>query len=175
MLVDPEFVKLSEEDINFSIRIYSECGYNFTYDEMVSFYTHKKIDNGLYMIAVGHGLNFERSLPDVQIEYDWPPKPQVPGYWYQSRWIENGTIPAYGVCDSPMQFMEKIGNILDKLPEEYVVGFDKIVKKEEEPGGWRWSKWGEYIGNQKPQCEYLYDEPEIEEVFLFTILRRVKA
>ena len=25
-------------------------------------------------------------------------------------------------------------------------------------GGWRWHKWGEYIGKLNPQCKYLDDE-----------------
>jgi hypothetical protein len=34
-----------------------------------------------------------------------------------------------------------------------------IVKGTEE-SGWRWHKWGEYIGLGKPTREYLNDEPE---------------
>jgi hypothetical protein len=29
---------------------------------------------------------------------------------------------------------------------------------------------GEYLGTQNPQCEYLYDEPDIEEVYIFEIV-----
>jgi hypothetical protein len=36
-------------------------------------------------------------------------------------------------------------------------------------GGWRWHKWGPYIGTQEPKCEYIHDEPEIEEVFTYHV------
>lgn len=40
-------------------------------------------------------------------------------------------------------------------------------------GGWRWNKWwGPYIGSQRPQFEYLYDEPEIDEVFCYHIYEK---
>lgn len=37
--------------------------------------------------------------------------------------------------------------------------------------GWRWCKWGEYIGDYTPDHEYLYDEEGIEEVFVYQIIR----
>ena len=45
------------------------------------------------------------------------------------------------------------------------------MRKDEQPedGGWRWHKWGEYIGKQEPKCEYLYDEPNIDSVYVFHI------
>lgn len=36
-------------------------------------------------------------------------------------------------------------------------------------GGWRWHKWGDYIGTKTPTEEYLSDEAEIEFVYAFTI------
>jgi hypothetical protein len=77
-------------------------------------------------------------------------------------------IPSYGVCDTPDQICERFP--LETLPGAYFVSFVRLLKRDQDPeGGWRWHKWGEYIGTQKPQCEYLYDEPEIEEVHTFHI------
>ncbi|KYC77058.1 hypothetical protein B4092_4795 [Bacillus licheniformis] len=47
------------------------------------------------------------------------------------------------------------------------------VRKKNQPRkyGWRWHKWGEYIGNHTPDHEYLYDEKEIEEIFVYQIIR----
>ena len=39
-----------------------------------------------------------------------------------------------------------------------------------ESGGWRWHKWGEYIGKFDSKCEYLYDEDGIDFVYAFSIL-----
>lgn len=79
----------------------------------------------------------------------------------------------YGVCDSPEQFMAKFGPALDALPSRYVVSFTVVRKDEQEPfGGWRWHKWGPYIGEKTPACEYLYDEgPEITQATCFHVYR----
>jgi len=75
----------------------------------------------------------------------------------------------YGVCDSPEQ-------LYSKLPDEVLNGsrlfaafLTPIVKSDEEEGGWRWHKWGPYIGTQTPTCEYLYDEPVIEKVYVYHV------
>jgi len=74
-----------------------------------------------------------------------------------------GIPNCYGVCDNPKQFIRKFKKILEKSSRKFVVSFTVIKKENQEPtGGWRWHKWGPYIGTKKPQCEYLYDEPEIK-------------
>lgn len=83
---------------------------------------------------------------------------------------------SYGVCDD-------VANLLAVYPEleapgrEFVVRMTPILKaNQESSGGWRWHKWGEYIGHQSPSgCEYLYDEPTIEKVYCFSIYERKAA
>jgi len=79
----------------------------------------------------------------------------------------------YGVCDN-------IENLLAVYPEleamgrQFVVTLTPVVKSEQSPqGGWRWHKWGDYIGSQKPTCEYLFNEPIIDKVYVFHIYERV--
>jgi hypothetical protein len=75
----------------------------------------------------------------------------------------------YGVCDQPMQVIQRWPQIAtDERP--FILAFDK-VRRADQPaeGGWRWHKWGRYIGNREPKHEYLYDEPEIDSVYLFQI------
>lgn len=76
----------------------------------------------------------------------------------------------YGVCDYPEQLIEKFP-IIDTDPRPFVVSFTKVAKVEEEsPGGWRWHKWGAYIGDKDPQCEYIADEgPDITDVWCYHI------
>lgn len=73
-----------------------------------------------------------------------------------------------GVCDTPEQAVEKLG--LRDSPEKVFVSFVRI-RRDEQPAqyGWRWHKWGPYIGDQKPTCEYIAGEPEIEEVYTFHV------
>lgn len=78
-------------------------------------------------------------------------------------------ISTYGVCDYPNQVVEKYP-ILKEHPAKFFISFVRIRRDEQsEDGGWRWHKWGDYIGTRKPQCEYIHDEPEIEEVYTFSI------
>ena len=81
-----------------------------------------------------------------------------------------GDIDCYGVCDYPAQVLERCPMLGEHPKRSFVVIFHRLLKKDEdESGGWRWHKWGEYIGDQKPQREYLHDEPEIEEVWTYHI------
>ena len=82
------------------------------------------------------------------------------------------TVDSFGVCDSVEQ-------LLESCPELEAPGRDFVVtvtpvRKADQPAkdGWRWHKWGEYIGTQNTQCEYIYDEPHIEEVLCFHIYER---
>jgi hypothetical protein len=115
----------------------------------------RKHGTGLY--EIGH-WNFDFYLSDK-----WEPYPDL------------GEFGPYGVCDSPDQFMRKAGAILTVPDRVFVVSFVHLRKADESPGGgWRWHKWGEYIGEQDPQCEYLYDEPVIEEVWTYHVYEQMK-
>ncbi len=74
-----------------------------------------------------------------------------------------------GVCDSLENFLE-VHPQFATCEDNVVVTLTPISKCDEpEEYGWRWHKWGEYIGHQNPQREYLYDEPEIEQVYIFQV------
>ncbi len=83
----------------------------------------------------------------------------------------------YGVCDNWEQIFERVPELkyYKESKENFVIFLCEHNKKNQpERGGWRWHKWGEYIGDQNPQCEYLHDEPEIERVYSFHISRIIK-
>lgn len=75
----------------------------------------------------------------------------------------------YGVCDDWTQIIERWPEILTD-PRRLIITVTE-VRRDEQPsdGGWRWHKWGEYIGTHEPQYEYLYDEEDIDRVFCFHI------
>ena len=72
----------------------------------------------------------------------------------------------YGVCDNYQQVLNHYPELNDPN-RKFILSLCKISKKEDD--GWRWHKWGKYIGIQKSQCEYIGDEPEIEEVYVYHI------
>ena len=75
----------------------------------------------------------------------------------------------YGVADNIEQIIN-LYNTRDFFSGNHVILLTKVTKNPDEPfSGWRWHKWGEYIGTQNHKCEYLNDEPEIDEVICFSI------
>ena len=76
----------------------------------------------------------------------------------------------FGVADNVEQVIDYYNN-RDFNKGNHVIFYQTIRK--ESSGGWRWHKWGQYIGKQEPCCEYLYDEPEIEEIITYSIYQVV--
>ncbi len=69
----------------------------------------------------------------------------------------------YGVCDSPEHFLKKYPKFDD------FIWFCPVWKsKQSESGGWRWHKWGVYVGEHEDLPEYLYDS-DVEVQYLFKI------
>ena len=82
----------------------------------------------------------------------------------------------YGVADNASQVLDYYEHLLTAYGDymnsrKFVILMTPIFKEDQpENGGWRWHKWGQYIGDFEPQCEYLYDEQGIDYVWIFTIL-----
>lgn len=85
--------------------------------------------------------------------------------------IDDDELYCYGVCDTIDQWMEKYYESVIQSPRKFCVAFTK-VRKVDQPadGGWRWNKWGSYIGSKTPQHEYLYDEVDIDEVYCYHVV-----
>lgn len=106
-------------------------------------------------------------------------------YWEQSRKFSRDAVMdylayeknawTYGTADNLEQVVQFYNDNKDNyFTGHHVILCYKVVKKPEEPcSGWRWHKHGEYIGTQNPKCEYLNDEPEINEVICFSIVQVV--
>jgi len=139
--------------------------------------TPKRLRRGAYEInhfsfdhCLQHVLSFPRQVGE---EF---------GYWLRYPDLGRSTLESdsftlyefdcFGVCDSPDQFFEhEIGKWIIDSEKKFVVSFSKVVKAEQsDSGGWRWHKWGPYIGAHEPQCEYIYDEgEEIQEVYCYHV------
>jgi hypothetical protein len=85
----------------------------------------------------------------------------------------NEDFNAYGVCDNVEQLLEACPELRGS-DRKFTVMLTPIVKSEQSSdGGWRWHKWGPYIGTQNPQYEYIYDEKDIEQVFVYHIYEKI--
>ncbi len=107
---------------------------------------HQVLEEGV--IAINHH-NLELMIGGGRTSFEMG-YPDIPG------------VESYGVCDSPEQFLAAHRETLQKDVRTFVVGFTHVAKNPDNKGnggGWRWHKWGPYIGTGSPQCEYLDDEP----------------
>jgi hypothetical protein len=124
----------------------------------------ERIAEGIYQI--GH-FNFNHVLEASGYRLEEYPKDLVdsgvdddPFGW--------GFSP-YGVCDDPQQILDRCPT-LQSPDRDFVISVTPILKENQEKhGGWRWHKWGEYIGVHEITSEYLYDEPVVEKVYCYHI------
>jgi len=86
------------------------------------------------------------------------------------------SVGPYGVCDTVRQLLDACPELEKDPQREFVVTVTPIRRADESPsGGWRWHKWGAYIGTQCPQHEYLYDDTHIDEVLVYHIYEHRRA
>ena len=137
------------------------------------------LETGFYAKGFGFGLDTIASMfSNVRLEDTFTyglflksgvllPRLEEPFFMEQRE----DSLPEYGVADNLEQIKEKYKAFLTS-EQKFVFEVTPVYKSHQEAeGGWRWHKWGEYIGTQIPTCEYLYDEPIIEEVMCFHIYK----
>lgn len=94
--------------------------------------------------------------------------------WSWDQAYPDLVINSYGVCDSPAQFLERYRAMLESDDRTFVVGFTHVPKRPG-AGGWRWHKWGPYIGDGRPTREYLADESGFDDgVYCYHIVQTSK-
>lgn len=120
-----------------------------------------------------------RKLADGIYEY-WDCNPiMLPNYEINNLiYDKNGRFVdmlPYGVADNYKQILERDNRIKEYIEDpnnQYILQLNWISKySQPERDGWRWHKWGRYIGDFEPKCEYLYDEYGINGVFVYTICK----
>jgi hypothetical protein len=75
----------------------------------------------------------------------------------------------FGVCDNEQQILDYWPH-LEKSSQRHFITMTPIYKEDQpKRDGWRWEKWGTYIGTQNSQSDYLYDEEEIDMVYVFHV------
>lgn len=116
-----------------------------------------KLDTGMYQI--GH-WNPEFVTPN-KLSSGWETDLHLIGK--NGDYFGNG-----GGCDYPGQVLECID--LSRYSEQLVIFYVQINRKDQpQDGGWRFHKWGDYIGKHTIEYEYLYDQKDIDMVFTYHI------
>lgn len=149
MLVDVKF-----EELEGSMKAVMSVMAGGNLDEAVP----RRIRQGCYYAPIG---NFDHFLPHGSVEAF----PKF-GDLFREEWRSS-----YGVCDDPEQVLDQYRVVLADSSRRFVISFME-VRRDEQPqeGGWRWHKWGPYIGTKQPEHEYLFDEdPCIDKVFCFHV------
>jgi hypothetical protein len=78
----------------------------------------------------------------------------------------------YGVADSIEQIKEYYSDEIADPNKKYAIALTPVWQdkgNKGKSGGWRWHKWGKYIGKLNPQFEYLDDE-DFGDDFTYTIV-----
>jgi len=97
----------------------------------------------------------------------WPPG-------YEQYPEVSRSLGPHGVCDSVEQILKHYPCVELDTSRRFVIAITQVSRSEQPPdGGWRWHKWGEYIGDYTPQHEYLYDET-IDGVLIYHIYEWIK-
>lgn len=116
----------------------------------------ERLEQGVYLST---HFNFECNFRKQNYDLDYPEFPD-----------DETEFNAYGVCDGLLNLKAKLPREVLDGPRKFVISLCEIRKDEQpENGGWRWHKWGPYIGTQTPTTEYLSDEPEINRVFTYHV------
>ena len=80
----------------------------------------------------------------------------------------------FGLCDNAEQALAEFKKFLSKSKEyeqrSYIFLLSPIYRASQpEYGGFRYHKWGPYVGVQKPEHEYLYDDKHIDLVYFYRV------
>lgn len=93
------------------------------------------------------------------------------------QYADLGEHNPYGVCDGVDNLLEAMPVLQDQA-RQFVVTLTKVerdVSNKGLGGGWRWHKWGPYIGKHEPTMEHLDDEPDIEAVYCYHVYEKTAA
>lgn len=75
----------------------------------------------------------------------------------------------YGIADNEFQIKKRF-KFLEKSENKYIIIMEPVWRSQQpESGGFRYHKHGPYIGCQDLKSEYLYDDKNVEKVFLFHV------
>ncbi len=141
--------------------------------EPVCVFFAKEIEPGIYLtklnfhLGMGQYTEFKSIDSHQRLGKDGLPKKYEQG----SSMVDyfNNTVECYGIADNVEQIKEFYKEQINS-DANIVISLTEIRKdKQPESGGWRWEKWGKYIGTKESQAEYIADEPEIDSVYVFHV------
>ena len=134
-------------------------------ERMLSAHPDNHVELGVYRCGCGHNFDKKEFLETQGLSYEDEYLAMV------RTWLEpyGDDVPRvtldvdsqYGVSDNIEQIKEYYKEWFDSSETKWVITVTPVFQHKENAGkggGWRWHKWGPYIGNLEPKYEYLDDE-----------------
>ena len=132
-------------------------GHNFDYTPA----SEKMLMDGVYVSFNFRALEFEELGEQLTYEQQYGLYPDY-------------SKSQYGVADNLDQILEYYKEEIDSDDRFFIYVYPIYQDKSNRGngGGWRWHKWGPYIGQLTPECEYLDDEDfYVDYVLIFHIVK----
>lgn len=138
--------------------------HNFT-ERILCSYPDNHIETGVYRCGCDFNFGFEEFVETANLSYEETYQAMV-REWSEPTREDLPPIPMdmecqYGVSDNIEQIKEYYKEWLDDPHSKWVITVTPVFQDKSnrgKGGGWRWHKWGGYIGTLSPRCEYLDDE-----------------
>jgi hypothetical protein len=129
----------------------------------------RRLAQGVYEPSISLNLNLHLEFSGYEFN-QYPFEPNWQDDTAVRAWAQDDHVADYGVCDRWEQIVEQWPQILSS-ERRFVISVTPVRRSDQpDRGGWRWHKWGDYIGTHEPQEEYLYDEVGIDQVWCFHII-----
>lgn len=84
--------------------------------------------------------------------------------------LDGDYVEVSGLADNEDQVVEKFKHLADR-EEKFVIEMHPVYRKDEpDTHGFRFHKWGSYIGDREITMEYLYDQTDMDVIYVFQIV-----
>lgn len=185
MFADPKFKEYSEEEILNFVQAVTKPNPQFPESVMTEEEARKYIYDQShpqrpegYPVGVFFAWQLEHNIEDGILKPTYEtirgitrrqPDDQDNERFLAMAGYEGWELPPYGVCDNVEQILARFS--IAEIPDrKFCLGIAPVFKKDQPPrDGWRWHKWGPYLGTHKIEWEYLADEENIEYVLIYHI------
>ena len=130
----------------------------------------KELTVGVWQVANWNPEYTFNGIPKRSYDYDeYLKESNRLQEFYEAIGKEYPGMAEYGICDNYQQILDKWPHLEIDTKKYFITLVQMNREDQPDDGGWRWHKWGEYIGIQNPQHEYLFYEEHIDTVYTYHI------
>jgi len=121
-----------------------------------------KLETGIYQSAFPFNFSEEEFIEKLE-GWHYSENQRNPDETPLEYYVRNSEnwVHQYGIADNIEQIKEFYKAQIEDPKDKFCIAVTPVFQDKANKGkggGWRWHKWGIYIGKLEPQCEYLDDE-----------------